>query len=234
MNKEGKLIVVEGPDGCGKSSLCRNVVKHLTGKDIDIKSIGLPYKSRSHSYILIQEAISNKLPVDVIQSLMIMNIRNILNATVSDLLSKGTNVLLDRWLLSTLIYDDAQNGILTESVRKYIDKSGIIDIYDFSKKYCKISVYPDIVLYYIPDKDIVISHAKRREKNKKCDFNDTADQVIKQYYLYNNYYNYIKYNMNVVDNHAIHERITSDLKDEKEVYKDMTNQAISIIEKIIG
>lgn len=230
--EKGKLIVVEGPDGCGKSSLCRNVNTHFKNKGIKIKSIGLPYKSKSHSYILIKEAIKNKMPVDVIQSLMIMNIREIMNATVYDMLSKGINVLLDRWILSTMIYDSLDNGTLENSIRIVLDKD-TIDLYEVSRKYCKIKVYPDSILYYLPDKDIVISHAINREKNKNCDDNDKADRVIKQYYSYSNYYHLIKDGSYFKDTRSNHIKITSDLEDEKEVYNDMTKQAIDIIQKII-
>lgn len=231
--EKGKLIVIEGPDGCGKSSLCKNVSKYFKEKDIKIKSIGLPYKSRSHSYILIKEAIKNKMPVDVIQSLMIMNIREIMNATVSDMLNKGINVLLDRWILSTLIYDQIDNGTLEQSIRIVLDKQDTINLYDVSRKYCKINIYPDVILYYLPDRDIVISHAERREKNKECDENDKAERVIQQYYAYSNYYHLIKDGSYYFDNHAKHIKITSTLDDERDVYNQMTNKAIDIIEETI-
>lgn len=245
--EKGKLIVIEGPDGVGKSSLCKNIKSYLMSNEIKCKIIGLPYKSKSHSYRLLREAMDEGLPNDIIQSLMIMNIRNILNATVTDMLNRGIWVILDRWIVSTIIYNEINNGgFIRESVIRYTG-FGKFDLYKFSKDYCKIKPYPDLVMYYMPPRDIVLEHAKRREKDKNHDENDTSVMVLREYYKYSQFcFEMFKvkereYEMPafIDSNDSVdHVRISLDddqnITDEKHVYTILTEKSINTINDLIG
>jgi thymidylate kinase len=76
MIRDGKLFVIEGPDGSGKSTMVSHLIKRLSEKNIPIEDIALPNPD-CILYKEIREYLTKQdLDIDVLQSMMIDNMRD--------------------------------------------------------------------------------------------------------------------------------------------------------------
>ena len=209
----GKLIVFEGTDGCGKSTLCKKTKEYLESLGKKTEVIALPYE-QSMLYSQIRDILkTNSVSPDIIQSMMIANMKDCINTKVVHLLSQGINVILDRWLLSTIIYSILGNGHIcesmainynchhTDSLKTYFRPT--IDLEFASKNFVECDVYPNKIFYIVPPTDLLISHAKARAAMKDVEFNDTnIEGIITSNNLY--FDMYMAINENLVDFNGYH------------------------------
>ncbi|MEN6575815.1 MAG: dTMP kinase [Phycisphaerales bacterium] len=114
----GRFIVLDGPDGCGKSSQSRMLMDWLTGRGVDVVGFRDPgttaigEKIREILLSPAHEAMTT--PAEV---LLYMAARVQLWAqSIAPALSEGKCVVMDRWLSSTCAYQGYAGGFGVEKV----------------------------------------------------------------------------------------------------------------------
>jgi len=115
----GKLIVFDGPDGCGKSTMMAEVANALTAgyDDIDIVMVREPGGTSYGEFI--RDILLHKQPDDPTEKLeksaemlLFMAARlQLMDRVVIPALSEGKTVFADRFVSSTLAYQGAGLGI---------------------------------------------------------------------------------------------------------------------------
>jgi thymidylate kinase len=201
--KKGILIAIEGPDCCGKSTLVErliNIISSMTDREALCTHFPIGCYPKFH---YIKEMLQDpKADSNDLQNLMLDNISEGL-AIVEDYLKEGKIVILDRWILSNIIYsfkDNAQDHIdflascsnmfiphymsADESVERR--KVKLIDTFDIHKtiynKKCSMDMlpdlYPDLVLVINPSKEIVLKNAKSEGRKDNIDLNDTDESRL--------------------------------------------------------
>lgn len=166
-----QFIVFEGPDGVGKGKLMDYIGSLLVReKTVDIEKV----VDSSADFLKTNETISRDETIfKIIQN------RRALNVTIEKLLYNKMNVLCDRSLFSTIVYQDAE---LTDSLISTLR-------------------LPDFVVNISSTVDFIKTNISRRndfikKHNLKTDLFDTEDEIIIENRL-------LKYS-NVVENFNKH------------------------------
>ena len=115
---KGKFIVLDGPDGCGKSTQASLLAKWLTGMGVEVEGYRDPGTTE------IGEAIRKILlgteyagMGDNVEVLLYMAARGQLwLEKISDALAGGKCVVMDRWLSSTCAYQGRAGGFGIDKV----------------------------------------------------------------------------------------------------------------------
>lgn len=164
MTTRGKFIVVEGIDGCGKSTLVSKLRWSIPNvrKFVAPDSMDLGHTIRE---ILKEGPISARQMAVLFAADRVIQARGILTA-----LEKGDNVLCDRWSLSTWAY---QKPYLTES-----------DL-PFLRDLCEIDgLKPDLTLLLdLPPETAQERLAKRDENRDSFERNMTLQRSVRLTYL---------------------------------------------------
>ena len=188
MNKSSFCIAIEGTDGSGKTTLANNIKEYINSNskefnDYHAVTISFPFHS-SEMYHTIRESLlpGKNIPTDILQTLMILNMKDEFDNILHDLLEGEKNVLiLDRWLLSTIAYNIKDNGTILDSALRFISKykketddiiytnrtgtSLNLDISEFSKLYCGLTNIPDYVYILDIGEDRLRKHCESRIKD---------------------------------------------------------------------
>ena len=117
-DKNGKLIVVEGPDGIGKTTLIENLALYLKASNNNPLVLANPNPD-SIKYNEIKQLLNEEIQdTDKLQQLMLQNYLDLYNKTILKHLKNKPNniVILDRWIISTIIYNIIENGSLYKSI----------------------------------------------------------------------------------------------------------------------
>jgi len=116
--KRGKVIVVEGLDGCGKSSQFYLFAKYLFFKNKynHVVITREPYKSREIRNILKKTNDPYK-EAEILTKLFVEDRKEHIKEVILPALNKGLYVISDRYKLSTIVYQSTQ-GI---QIQKLID-----------------------------------------------------------------------------------------------------------------
>lgn len=239
-----KLFVIEGPDGSGKTTMCKNISKKLLANNIYSEIISLPNRF-AFGYDKLREMLTKKVPTDILQSIMIANMQETFDMEVKPRLDAGVIVILDRWLVSTIIYNILNNGNLVASMAK---EDNTLSLENISSEYCKLSAYPDKIFYIGTPKSLVLEHARLRNSKE---INDQENNVKKIYNLYNDFYTTIKrggrfpfetkkYSFSEQDlseernRHILVKLNGNENMNEKKMYGDMENTILQEIYSSIG
>ncbi|AMK14476.1 thymidylate kinase Tmk [methanogenic archaeon mixed culture ISO4-G1] len=101
----GAFIVFEGPDGAGKSSLCKAVADALSGKGRDVVVTAEPTREGIGAFIRSGSAgrISQRT-----EALLFVADRNDHTEAIERMVSEGKVVLCDRYFASTVAYQSAR------------------------------------------------------------------------------------------------------------------------------
>ena len=152
---KGKLIVFEGPEGCGKSTQAEMVFDYLQNNDVKAVLLREPggnaISEKIRSIILdpAHKAMTKKTEL----LLYIASRAQIIEEKLKPLLDGGTTVILDRFSLSTLVYQGYARGL---------DKKQIKMLNDYVAK--GVQVFMTVVF------DVSAAEAKKRmSKRKKHD-----------------------------------------------------------------
>lgn len=188
MNKSSFCIAIEGTDGSGKTTLANNIKEYINSNskefnDYHAFTISFPFHG-SEMYHTIRESLlpGKNIPTDILQTLMILNMKDEFNNFLNDLLEGEKNVLiLDRWLLSTIAYNIKDNGTILDSALRFISKykketddiiytnrtgtSLNLDISEFSKLYCGLTHIPYYVYILDIGEDRLKKHCEARIKD---------------------------------------------------------------------
>jgi dTMP kinase len=168
-----KVIVLEGMDGSGKTTVCRNLVSRL--KETGLKAVYI--KSLPDDSILgktTRELLSTTIDNDIIVQLMLAN-ASMVSRSMKLLASDGVDVVIvDRWILSTLAYGRLGMDINTKYKNEY---GNIVSLIDSVLKLNDISV--DATIYL--DVDIETSKARTASRNENDMYTGKLEQIKTAY-----------------------------------------------------
>lgn len=215
INCLGKLIVVEGTDGSGKSTTCKKFSDYINEHPEEFDcykamTLSLPYNDGSELYKKIRQLLAEEnVPTDILQSMMIVNMKDTFNnIIIPKLENEKIIIILDRWLLSTLVYNIMNKGKIIDSSISHIlsllgikSKSTYTDIgigyrrnhlyiEDFSSYYCNLSAFPNRVFLLSPETGLLQKHSKCRQGDN-MEVNDSIDKVYLSNSIYHNIFNNI-------------------------------------------
>jgi dTMP kinase len=115
----GRLVVLEGADGVGKTTQVERLIAHLRERGIDAVSLrepgGTPLGERIRAILL---DLSGAGVNDRAELLLFLAARAQLVPEVTRELTAGRTVVLDRFFLSTYAYQIAGRGLPEEDVRR--------------------------------------------------------------------------------------------------------------------
>lgn len=201
-----KFIIIEGSDGSGKSTMTKTLKEYIDNniERYTAEIVAYPHKGY-FGYDKIREILSGKItaPPDIVQSLFIMNMidsfENYINPYFN---TNGKVIIMDRSIISTIVYNKLANGNILESIIKYLYKDEylhLLSIDTINQKYCNMKGNIDNIFFLSPPLEIVLQHSKNRLlENKKIDDNDKIECVIKQYKNYIDLYeSFAKLNNNM-------------------------------------
>lgn len=107
----GRLIVIEGPDGVGKTRIACDLVNLLASKSQHVASLSFPGRepgtlgslvySLHHS---LEKFELNEITPAALQTLHVAAHLDTIETRIKPLLNQGTTVVLDRFWWSTLVY----------------------------------------------------------------------------------------------------------------------------------
>ncbi|HDS84013.1 MAG TPA: dTMP kinase [Phycisphaerales bacterium] len=118
INKTGQFIVLDGPDGCGKSTQTRLLAEWITGQGWEVVSYrdpGTTAIGEKIREILLDP--SHTAMTDTVEVLLYMAARAQLWAEhIGPDLEHGRFVVMDRWLSSTCAYQGYAGGVGVQKV----------------------------------------------------------------------------------------------------------------------
>jgi dTMP kinase len=114
----GKFIVLDGPDGCGKSTQTKLLADYLTGQGVEVLSMRDPGSTaigeKIRHILLSPEHESMSLRTEV---LLYMAARTQLwSEAIAPALAESKCVVLDRWLSSTCAYQGYAGGFGIDNI----------------------------------------------------------------------------------------------------------------------
>jgi dTMP kinase len=139
MRVKGKIVVFEGPEGCGKSTQAKRIyefIKEKNNKVILLREPGgtvISEKIRDVILDMKHKEMSSKTEL----LLYIASRAQIIHEKIKKLLEKGYIVLLDRFFLATVVYQGYARGLdikMINSLNKFVldgikvDKTIIYDV----------------------------------------------------------------------------------------------------------
>lgn len=105
----GKFLVLDGPDGCGKSTQCRLLADHLEAGGVNVLTCrdpgGTPIGDRIRSVLLDDDL--NKMDVTCETLLFMASRAQLLAKIIRPALRDGKTVICDRFVTSTCAYQGA-------------------------------------------------------------------------------------------------------------------------------
>lgn len=112
----GKLFVLEGPDGSGKTTLRNELVEHIKNvSGINTIDISIPFE-QAFGYNMIRQLLTKKVPSDILQNLILLNIKETIESVIKPSIDRGINVVVDRWIHSTIVYNTMYKGTIMSSL----------------------------------------------------------------------------------------------------------------------
>lgn len=103
---KAKLIVIEGPDGAGKSTLQRGLAAKLAAEGVAVVQSREPTNG-PHGTALRQAALSKRLAPEQELELLLLDRRTHVEDVIAPALARGAWVILDRYYFSTIAYQGA-------------------------------------------------------------------------------------------------------------------------------
>jgi dTMP kinase len=167
VKEQGKLIVVEGPDGAGKSTLISGLQNHLLGSGIEAEKIREPGGTALSEQIrlLLKGLTAPDTEIDPrAETLLFAAARAQLCAElIGPLLRAGKWVLLDRFEGSTIVYQGIARGL----GRREVEEISI---------FARGDVVPDLVLVL----DLSIATSLRRMNERDSGQPDRMEQATRE------------------------------------------------------
>ncbi len=180
--QRGKFIVFEGPDGFGKSTQARLAFKYLTEqREFDTALSKEPGSTLSTFTEDIREMLFHKTyspTLDEVEQGLLFFIDHYRHAKQIEFnVSRGINVISDRWLYSQYAYDAIKPNPQIDAVALY-------------EHYETLQIEPDLLLLFGLDKEEAYRRIKKREDSgekktlqsqKPWATGDYLGELIKQY-----------------------------------------------------
>lgn len=136
--KKGKLIVFEGPEGSGKSTMHSRIREYIPHGDVGTFFMHFPPRSVPYNHI--RHLLCSDIEVKPITEMMLYaSMRAEFNTEIKSRLDQGENVILDRYVLSSESIQVGGRGLSKKDFLKISDVVGDIKpdltiIYDINPK----------------------------------------------------------------------------------------------------
>ena len=178
---KGKIIVIEGSDGCGKETQSKLLQQHLEKNGIQsivrsFPSYGKPQAGPVESYLHgelgdITDMTSQQISVLFLTDMFVSYKKEKWN----DLLENGTWIIMDRYVESNMIYQASKSSSLEEAMHviRYITYAGY-EIFGLPK--------PDAVVYL--DVSFETSQKLLNKRNSSSDIHESNDEYMKKVHQY--------------------------------------------------
>ena len=150
-NKSGKFIVLEGVDGCGKSTHAKLLTKWLASKGFSVLHTKEP--SRGPIGLLLRQYLKLNAPPRVDALLFTADRAEHLEREIKPALNNGMVVVCERYVYSTIAYQAAQGLNL-----------------NWLKKLNSFVLKPDLVLFLDIRPDIAVKRTTTNEKFEELSF----------------------------------------------------------------
>ena len=132
-NSPGWLVVLEGIDGAGKSTVLRRIAEHCAARGILCVTSGEPTRGQ-WGMKLRQSMSEGRLTLDEELALFLKDRAEHIATLIAPALAEGKVVLLDRYYISTAAYQGARGAdpawILAEN-EKFAPKPDLVLLLDF-------------------------------------------------------------------------------------------------------
>lgn len=124
-NLTGKFLVLDGPDGCGKSSQCELLAKWLSAQGVSVECFRDPGTTAIGEKIRqILLSVEHESMSTAAELLLYMAARaQLWKEDIKPALSENKCVLLDRWLSSTCAYQGRAGGFGMEKIIQIAEDS---------------------------------------------------------------------------------------------------------------
>ncbi len=111
--RRGKFIVLEGPDGCGKTTQARRLVAYLKRRGKKVLLIREPGGTRLGGKIrrILLDPANGEMSMEAELLLYMASRCQIVCEIIVPALKKGVNVVCDRFLLSSIVYQGCAGGL---------------------------------------------------------------------------------------------------------------------------
>lgn len=178
--KLGKFIVIEGVDGCGKTTIVESLANRLEAsgkKVITINNIG----ENPDGSTILGKAIRDKINVGEVSStleLVYMYLASLVTASagIKDTNFTGVNklreeydyVICSRWIYSTMVYG------ISKSIPMVEEDAMVVDLINTTYGYTELAK-PDLVLVIDNDLDTLISRLTNRDS--AVDYFSTTERI---------------------------------------------------------
>lgn len=164
---KGKLIVLEGIDGCGKSAVGKRLYEHLTSKGIKCVLYHEPSDSYWGKIIKKRLSIGEIIPTDEQLFLFLLDRASDVTNRIVPTLNSGTTIILDRYYYSTAAYQ-TQKGLSPKEILSL----NILHL-NFPKPDLTIwlRIQPDVALERIKERDIPLTQFEALEILTELDRN---------------------------------------------------------------
>ena len=119
-NERGRFIVLEGADGCGKSTQAARLVERLAGngrRTVHVRDPGSTRLSEAVRRILLDPE-TGRLSVEAETCLYMAARAQLVAETIRPALAEGAVVVCERWTLSTEVYQGLAGGFGAPNVRR--------------------------------------------------------------------------------------------------------------------
>lgn len=167
--KRGCLIVLEGIDGCGKTTQAERLVQGLSEKGFEAVFLKEPTEGRWGRMIkekaLHPHGLTPEQEFELFQKDREENVR----LNIKPALKKKKIVILDRYYFSTMAYQSVKG----------------IDLNEIIKRNDKIAVSPDLVIILDIDARTGLSRIKKRKKKDRLfereDYLEKVGEIFKRF-----------------------------------------------------
>ena len=210
MVQEGKIYVIEGPDGSGKSTMVGHLVHRLNNVGLPFKSIALPNKDSEMYDQIRMELRKDKVDIDTLQSHMLLNMDNCFSKFIIPATQTGMNIVLDRWAVSTIIYNMINRVKVIKAI--YLTKDGFIDMETIVRR-SSCFTWPTKIFYLHTPKKILLANAVTRSNNNDTEYFDKEDKITDLYNGYQSFYKAVTTTRYKFEGYPIYEFKTSMNKD---------------------
>jgi dTMP kinase len=114
----GKFIVIEGPDGCGKSTQARLLAEALRERGLDVLLCREPGGTEIGEKIrsVLSDPLNRKMTVQTELLLYMASRAQLVEEKIRPALEAGKTVVCDRFLLSSVVYQGIVGGFGEENV----------------------------------------------------------------------------------------------------------------------
>ena len=179
MGREGKIIFIEGVDGCGKSTLVNNLKDKYGDKLCYFREPGSTPAGDKIREILLSDEISTNELTDVL--LFTASRCEMYKSNIEKLLEDDNRIIIvDRSVVSTMVYQPMKYVYLNEPEK-------IKQMHQNIMCYNNFINYDKVIIYYMDvDSDTIVKRLanNERELNKRDSIDKSTIEVIQAMYRY--------------------------------------------------